>query len=164
VDATICNGEGRDARLFLEPHNGLGAGDILYCDLNLIAVANGIEDQAVLDLELLCLVLGQPDFDCVVTLVDAVDDAAQGVGRRLARAGRPLRNCDNRSLLRRCLVDGPSISFVMTGLISVSSSTRSPITMGPSCIGLNAIQPPSASDGLIVTPSSVTVRSLRGKP
>ena len=32
---------------------------------DLIAVANGIEDQAVLDLELLCLVLGQPDFDCV---------------------------------------------------------------------------------------------------
>ena len=30
--------------------------------------------------------------------------------------------------------------------------------------GLNATQPPSANAGLMVTPSSVTVRSVRGKP
>ncbi|MGY4416776.1 hypothetical protein ACVWW4_008512 [Bradyrhizobium sp. LB7.1] len=38
------------------------------------------------------------------------------------------------------------------------------MTMAPPCIGLNATQPPSASAGLIVTPSRVTERSLRGKP
>ena len=38
------------------------------------------------------------------------------------------------------------------------------MTMAPPCIGLNATQPPSASAGLMVTPSSVTVRSVRGKP
>jgi hypothetical protein len=44
------------------------------------------------------------------------------------------------------------------------SSTRSPITMASPCIGMNAIQPPSANVGLMVTPSSATVRSLRGNP
>ena len=34
----------------------------------------------------------------------------------------------------------------------------------PACIGLNAAQPPSAKAGLMVTPSSVTCRSVRGKP
>ena len=57
-----------------------------------------------------------------------------------------------------------SIILVITGLISVSSSTRSPMTMAPPCIGLNATHPPSASAGLMVTPSSVTFRSVRGKP
>src|SRR6516164_1207876 len=52
----------------------------------------------------------------------------------------------------------------MTGLTSVSSSTRSPIIMACPCIGLNAIQPPSAKAGLIATPSKATTRSLRGKP
>ena len=35
--------------------------------------------------------------------------------------------------------------------------------MAPPCIGLNATQPPSANAGLMVTPSSVTCRSVRGK-
>ena len=56
-----------------------------------------------------------------------------------------------------------SISFAITGLISVSSNTRSPITMASPCIGLNATQPPSANDGLMATPSSVTVRSVARK-
>src|SRR5215510_7402172 len=33
-----------------------------------------------------------------------------------------------------------SISLAMTGLISVSSSTRSPMTIAPPCAGLNAIE------------------------
>jgi gamma-glutamyltranspeptidase/glutathione hydrolase len=41
---------------------------------------------------------------------------------------------------------------------------RSPMTMASPCIGLNATQPPRASAGLTVTPSSVTLRSVRGKP
>src|SRR5258708_2188735 len=56
------------------------------------------------------------------------------------------------------------MSWSMTGLISVSSSMRSLITMVRPCIGLNATQPPRANAGLMVTPSSVTVRSVRGKP
>jgi hypothetical protein len=40
------------------------------------------------------------------------------------------------------------MSFVMTGAISVCSSTRSPIAMACPCMGLNATQPPSASAGL----------------
>src|SRR5215475_295084 len=57
-----------------------------------------------------------------------------------------------------------SISLAMTGLISVSSSTRSPMTIAPPWTGLNAVQPPSARVGRMVTPSSVTLRSLRGNP
>ena len=38
------------------------------------------------------------------------------------------------------------------------------MTMASAIIGLNATQPPSASAGLMVTPSSVTVRSVRGNP
>src|SRR6266481_3494881 len=58
----------------------------------------------------------------------------------------------------------PLSNFVITGLISVSSSTRSPITMASPCIGANATHPPSASAGLIATPSSVTCKSERGSP
>jgi hypothetical protein len=36
--------------------------------------------------------------------------------------------------------------------------------MAVSRIGSNAIQPPKAKAGRIVTPSSVTCRSVRGKP
>ena len=57
-----------------------------------------------------------------------------------------------------------SINLVMTGVISVSSSTRSPITMASPCIGAKATQPPSASAGLMAMPSSVTCRSDRGRP
>ena len=45
----------------------------------------------------------------------------------------------------------------MTGAISVSSRTRSPITIAPPCAGLKAVQPPSASEGLIVTPSTLAL-------
>ena len=51
----------------------------------------------------------------------------------------------------------------MTGLISVSVSTTSPITIAPPCAGSNATQPPNASAGLIATPSTATFRSERGK-
>src|SRR4051794_29944407 len=59
----------------------------------------------------------------------------------------------------------PSISFFITGLTSSCSSTRSPITM-PSLLPIrwNARYEPSASVGLICTPSSVTLRSLRPRP
>ena len=36
------------------------------------------------------------------------------------------------------------------------------MTIAPPCMGLNATHPPKASAGLIVTPSSVTFRSVRG--
>src|SRR5437879_3922961 len=57
-----------------------------------------------------------------------------------------------------------SRSLVMTGVISVSSRTRSPITIAWPCIGAKATQPPSARAGLIWIPSSVTCRSDRGRP
>jgi hypothetical protein len=54
--------------------------------------------------------------------------------------------------------------FAMTGSISVSSRTMSPMTMASLPMGLKATQPPSARVGLIVTPSRVTFRSVRGNP
>lgn len=61
------------------------------------------------------------------------------------------------------VIPNPSaMSFAMTGLISVSVSTRSPITIAEVPIGRNAAQPPSASGGLMRTPSTVTSRSDRG--
>ena len=56
------------------------------------------------------------------------------------------------------------MSFAITGLTSLCSSTRSPMTIAMFPIGSNAIQPPSAKAGRMVTPSSVTCRSVRGKP
>src|SRR5579872_3931831 len=58
----------------------------------------------------------------------------------------------------------PSISLSMTGFTSLSSNTRSPMTMACPPIGLNVTQPPSASAGFMLTPSNVTARSDRGKP
>src|SRR2546423_1714429 len=40
-----------------------------------------------------------------------------------------------------------SISLAMTGLISVSSSTRSPMTIAPPCAGLNAVEPQGGPNG-----------------
>src|SRR5579872_52839 len=58
----------------------------------------------------------------------------------------------------------PAISFAMTGLTSSSVSTRSPITIACSPTAEKASQPPSAKPDLMSTPSSVTLRSVRGKP
>src|SRR5262249_16563996 len=64
-----------------------------------------------------------------------------------------------------CHVSMPfSITWAHPGLLSFSSNKSSPIPLGSPCMGLNAPQPPSARAGLMVTPSSVTLRSVRGKP
>jgi hypothetical protein len=55
-------------------------------------------------------------------------------------------------------------SLLITGLISLSVRTRSPIIIALSPIGSKAIQPPRAKLGLRFTPSSETLRSLRGSP
>src|SRR6185437_12194695 len=55
----------------------------------------------------------------------------------------------------------PSWSFFMTGLISSSVMTRSPITMAALPAGAKASQPPSAKPGLIATLSTLTLRSVR---
>ena len=52
----------------------------------------------------------------------------------------------------------------MTGFTSSWVSTRSPITMAPPPAGWKASQEPSARAGSIATPSSVTLRSVRGRP
>ena len=58
----------------------------------------------------------------------------------------------------------PAWSALITGPISSSVSTRSPIAIAcPFPVCLNAAQEPSASAGLIATPLAVTERSLRGK-
>src|SRR5215212_10004090 len=58
----------------------------------------------------------------------------------------------------------PFCNASITGVTSDSSSTRSPIAITwPPPISLNAAHDPSASAGLIATPSSVTARSPRGK-
>src|SRR5258706_2349429 len=57
-----------------------------------------------------------------------------------------------------------SISFFMTGFTSSGSSTRSPMTIASLPAFWNARYEPSASGGLICTPSTVTVRSLRPIP
>ena len=67
-------------------------------------------------------------------------------------------------IVNSCDFEPLSIRLVITGFISVSSKTRSPIIIAPPCAGLNAAHPPSASAGLMLTPSRVTERSLRGKP
>src|SRR5678816_3819224 len=51
----------------------------------------------------------------------------------------------------------------MTGVISSSVSTRSPIATTPPVTAFIATHPPSANAGLIDTPATVTCRSLRGK-
>src|SRR3989442_5118822 len=57
-----------------------------------------------------------------------------------------------------------SISFFITGFTSSCKSTRSPITIASLPLFWNARYEPSASGGLIWTPSTVTVRSLRPMP
>ena len=58
----------------------------------------------------------------------------------------------------------PACSAEMTGLISASVSTRSPIAVAwPSAIRLNATHDPSASDGFTWTSPTITCRSRRGK-
>ena len=56
------------------------------------------------------------------------------------------------------------MAAVITGVISLSSKTRSPIIIALPWTGLKAVHPPSANAGFIVTPSSVTFKSVRGKP
>ncbi len=68
----------------------------------------------------------------------------------------------SRRLCRVPISKPASSSFVITGPTSVSVSTSSPVTQAPSCTGLNATQPASARLGLSVTPSIVTLRSVRG--
>src|SRR6266481_3396449 len=58
----------------------------------------------------------------------------------------------------------PSTSFFITGFTSSCSSTRSPMTIASLPLFWNARYEPSASGGLICTPSTVTVRSLRPMP
>src|SRR5580704_9856770 len=58
----------------------------------------------------------------------------------------------------------PSTSLFFTALTSSAVNTRSPMTIAWSPIFWNASQDPSASAGLISTPSSTTLRSLRGRP
>ena len=58
----------------------------------------------------------------------------------------------------------PSMSFFMTGLTSSMVSTKSPIAMPLSPIFSNASQLPSAKPAFSSTPSSVTFRSVRGRP
>ena len=58
----------------------------------------------------------------------------------------------------------PSSSFFMTGLTSSLVRTRSPMTMASSPIFWNASHEPSANPALSSTPSSVTLRSVRGRP
>ena len=99
-------------------------------------------------------------------------------GQRSAKGGRQLdwitvsanvhiegrRLGSKQVVVYRGYFDAAFDQFVITGLISVSSNTRSPITMASLPMGLKATHPPSANPGLTVTPSSATVRSLRGKP
>src|SRR5580765_7043476 len=55
-------------------------------------------------------------------------------------------------------------SAVITGETSVSMRTRSPMTIASLApVRLNATHDPSANAGRILIPSTVTLRSLRGK-
>ena len=72
--------------------------------------------------------------------------------------------CARSRWLCRAVISMPlSARRLMTGPTSASVKTRSPMTMVWSLISWKASQEPSASAGLIAIPSSVTLRSGRGR-
>ncbi len=72
--------------------------------------------------------------------------------------------CPQQVIVYRGDLDAASVSFFMTGLISSWVKTRSPITIASSPIARKASHDPSASAGLMSTPSSANLQVGARKP
>jgi hypothetical protein len=135
--------------LFREPDDGLGAGDVLHRNFDRIAVADRVEDQAVLDPQLFDCLSRQPYLDRVVAFIDAVDDPTQGLGRGLRRTVGPWATtisgsapadssaaivADKARLGSSMAARATAVDFIMIAY-SFSSLLRLPAQMTPGDLG-----------------------------